>query len=355
MKKDDIRVLVVDDSATVRKLLVEILESDPEITVVGEASNGAEAVEKAVKLGPDVITMDVNMPVMDGLDATKEIMIAAPTPIVIVSASGNRSAMDLSFNATQAGALMVVSKPQGPDSPRYEEKRSQLIAMVKAMSKVKVVRHWGSAATQAAQTPTTGMPAFRSGEAKRKKLGKLVAIGTSTGGPAALRRILIDLPRDFTAPILVVQHIAKGFVGGLASWLDTGCKLHVRVAENGERALPRTVYLAPDDRHLGVTADGQTVLSEDPPIAGFRPSASYLFSSVARAFGSNAIALILTGMGSDGVFGLRELRASGGRVVAQDEATSVVYGMAQEAVRAGVVENVLPLDQMASQLVGLVS
>ena len=355
-----IRVLVVDDSATVRDLLVGILSSDPAIRVVGEASNGAEAVEKAATLAPDLITMDVMMPVMDGLEATKEIMIATPTPILIVSASGNRNIMDLSFDAMQAGALMVVSKPLSPRTDRFQEKREQLVAMVKAMAQVKVVRRWGgggrsrfatppSARAAVAGSADSGMPAEPHGPKQ------LVAIGTSTGGPAAVRRILMDLPGDFPAPILIVQHMAKGFVGGLAARLNTSCRLHVTVARDAERLEPRCVYLPPDDRHLGVRRDGKTLLSDAPPIGGFRPSATFLFESVARVYGANAIGIILTGMGSDGVAGLMELHAAGGQVLAQDESTSVVYGMAQEAVQAGVVDAVLPLESIAPRLMDLVS
>ncbi|MGH7717667.1 MAG: chemotaxis-specific protein-glutamate methyltransferase CheB [Gemmatimonadaceae bacterium] len=348
-----IRVLVVDDSTTVRKLLVTILEGDPEITVIGEAANGAEAVEKAAELRPDLITMDVVMPVMDGLEATKEIMISTPTPILIVSATGNRGTVELSLDATQAGALMVLSKPQSPQSERFQEKSEQLKAMVKAMSQVKVVRHRGARGMTGARPPRA--PGARGGGGSERRL---VAIGASTGGPAALRRILMDLPGDFGAPILVVQHMAKGFMDGLSSWLNAGCSLHVKVAESGESLGPHVVYLAPDNRHLGVgnggERDGRVVLSDAPPIGGFRPSATHLFESVARACGENAIGLILTGMGSDGVAGLAALWGAGGKVIAQDEATSVVFGMAQEAVRAGVVDAVLALDAIAPRLVDLV-
>jgi two-component system chemotaxis response regulator CheB len=184
---------------------------------------------------------------------------------------------------------------------------------------------------------------------------RIVLVGASTGGPAALRRILMDLPRDFEAPILIVQHIAHGFVEGLASWLNVGCSLHVKVSEEGEVLQPRTVYLAPDDRHLGLRSDGRALLSDRPAIGGFRPSATFLFETGAEAYGARAIALILTGMGSDGVAGLRPLHDAGARVLAQDERSSVVYGMAQEAVKAGVVDHILPLEMMATKLVELVS
>jgi two-component system chemotaxis response regulator CheB len=345
-----IRVLVVDDSPTVRTLIRAVLEADAGIKVVGEAADGAEAVRQAVVLAPDLITMDVVMPQMDGLEATKEIMISAPTAILIVASMENQNAVELSFDATQAGALGVVAKPENPLGAGFEEKREELVAMVKAMAQVKVVRRWGP---RPGRLRTRATPALPSRPAMPPEDRRIVVIGTSTGGPAALKRILMDLPRDFGAPMLVVQHIARGFVQGLASWLNAGCSLHVKVAEEGEELLPRTVYLAPDDRHLGVRSDWRALISDRPPIGGFRPSATFLFETAAQACRSSCIALILTGMGSDGVAGLKALRAAGGCVLAQDERSSVVYGMAQEAVKAGVVSDVLPLEGMASRLAEL--
>ncbi|HJU91228.1 MAG TPA: chemotaxis-specific protein-glutamate methyltransferase CheB [Gemmatimonadaceae bacterium] len=345
-----IRVLVVDDSPTIRTLLRAMLEEDSGIKVVGEAADGADAVRQAVKLMPDLITMDVVMPLMDGLEATKEIMISAPTPILIVAAVENRSAMDLSFDATQAGALGVVAKPENPLAAGFAEKREELLSMVKAMAQVKVVRRWGSRPGRL--TSRTDGAALPSVSAEDRQV---VLIGTSTGGPAALRRIFMDLPRDFAAPVLVVQHIARGFVAGLASWLNAGCSLHVKVAEEGEDLLPRTVYLAPDDRHLGLRSDGRALISDRPPIGGFRPSATFLFETAAEACGSKAVGVILTGMGNDGVAGLKALHGAGATVLAQDERSSIVYGMAQEAVKEGVVDSVLPLESIASKLTELVS
>ncbi len=340
-----IRVLIVDDSATARTLLRGVLESEREIEIVGEASNGEEAVEKAMRLHPDLITMDVNMPVMDGLEAAKTIMAKLPTPILVVSAI-DRPALDLSFDAMQAGALMVVKKPAGPGDPRFAHDREQLLTMVRAMSEVKVVRRRG-----AQEAPGRAAPSVVRDRADKR----IIAIGTSTGGPAALHRLLIDLPRDFPVPILVVQHIARGFVNGLGSWLQGATGLRVVVAEHGDELRHGTVYLAPDDRHLGVTGGGRIALSDDPPIDGFRPSATHLFSSVAAAFGTGAIAAVLTGMGSDGLDGLRAVRAAGGWILAQDERSSVVFGMAQEAVREGLCDSVLPVDRLGQRLVELVS
>ena len=344
-----IRVVIAEDSLTVRELLVEILESDPEIRVVGQAKNGAEAVELATRLKPDLVTMDVHMPVMDGFEATKEIMVRAPVPIVLVSSSVSREDVELSFDAMRAGALMVVAKPDSPQSAVFDGRREQFLAMVKAMSQVKVVRRWAPRAQ--AVTPPVGR-GRAPGTAPRLRL---VAIAASTGGPAALQRILADLPGDFPAPILVVQHIAAGFIAGLAGWLGASCNLRVKVAGHGEPLRERSVFLAPDDRHLGVTADAHAIVADAPPINGFRPSGTYLFASAARAYGPSVAAVILTGMGSDGVEGLKAVKAAGSQVLAQDEATSVVYGMPREAAAAGVVDAVLAIDAVAPRLQELVA
>jgi two-component system chemotaxis response regulator CheB len=343
-----IRVVVAEDSLTVRELLVEILESDPEIEVVGQAKNGAEAVDLTTRLKPNLVTMDIHMPIMDGFAATKEIMVQAPTPILIVSSSTSGRDVELSLNAMRAGALMVVAKPDDPQSARFDGRRDELVAMAKAMARVKVVRRWApdTRAVRPVAAPRVMLPPAPV---------RLIAIAASTGGPAALQFILSALPRDFGAPILVVQHIATGFAQGLADWLSASCNLRVKVAEHGEPLVERLVLLAPDDRHLGVTPGGRVVVADTPPVNGFRPSGTYMFASAAKAYGASLVAVILTGMGSDGVEGLKAVRAAGGRVLAQDDASSVVYGMPGEAVAAGVVDAVLAVDAIAPRLAELVA
>jgi two-component system, chemotaxis family, protein-glutamate methylesterase/glutaminase len=335
-----IRVLLADDSATARQLLRAVLELDGDIEVVAEAHDGAAAVELTQQVRPDLVVMDVHMPVADGLAATKEIMMRVPTPILIVSAVTHRD-VDLSLSATQAGALMALPKPESPASPRFEDAARELRAMVRAMAQVMVVRHWSSSG------PAQGVVVR---PRRAAEPGELVAIAASTGGPAALRRILMELPRTFPAPILLVQHIARDFTAGFADWLGGSCALRVKVAEAGEAVRAGTVYVAPDDAHLCVGRSGTVDLLASPPIGGFRPSATPLFESAARAYRSRLIAVVLTGMGTDGADGLAAARAAGSYVLAQDEATSVVYGMAQEAVRRGVVNAIVPLDEIARRL-----
>jgi len=337
-----IRVLVAEDSGTARGLLVEILRSDPEIDIVAQARDGTEAVALTRELRPDLVTMDIHMPSMDGFEATQEIMNVSPTPIVIVSGLSQMTESETVARALGAGALAVLRKPEGPNTPSFAKTARELIATVKAMSQVKVVRHRHERAS----------PERRPAVARR--VGRVVAIATSTGGPAALNCLLPALPENFPAPILVVQHITPGFVGGLASALDSACKIRVKVAEHGERLRAGTAYLAPDGRHLRAATDRTVALSLEPPVGGFRPAGSVLFESVAQAFGPGTIALILTGMGSDGVTGLRSVRSRGGRVIAQDEESSVVFGMPQAAIAAGLADQVVALDAIPSRVAGLI-
>ena len=340
-----IRVLVAEDSPTARALLVRILSADPEITIVGEARNGVEAVEMTQRLRPDIVTMDVHMPLLDGLAATKAIMITAPTPIVIVTGSTRAKEVGESLETLRLGALDVLVKPIGPESPEFEGSARLLVSKVKLMSQVQVVRHWRAIATPK-PVPTEPPQAV----ASRAPRGRIVAIATSTGGPAAVQKLLASLPDDFPAPILIVQHITPGFTAGLVGWLATTSRLRVKLAEAGEPLAPKTVFLGPDGKHLGVTQSARIELSNAPPVGGFRPSGTFLFDSVARVFGHSTLAVILTGMGDDGVAGLRAVRAAGGLVIAQNEETSVVFGMPGATVAAGLADHVLPLDAIGPRL-----
>jgi two-component system chemotaxis response regulator CheB len=336
------RVLIAEDSSTVRELLSTIIGGDPRFEVVGVAANGVEAVQMAQALKPGVITMDIQMPLMDGFEATREIMSVAPTPIVIVSSHYDVRQVTVSMQALSVGALAVHPKPLGPDDPDFAKKNADFLRTLYIMSQVRVVRH-----ARRHDVPIPALTRIRPASGKCRA----VAIAISTGGPAALRDLFQTLPADYSAPVLVVQHIASGFVEGLATWLNAVSAVRVKVAVQGERLQPRTVYLAPDGRHLGVTADGaQVYLADDPPIKGFRPSGTYLFESVAQAFGANVVGVIMTGMGDDGVAGLRAIHAAGGPIIAQDETSSVVFGMPARAIDAGLADVVLPLTAIVAQL-----
>jgi two-component system chemotaxis response regulator CheB len=339
----ELRVLVADDSPAARRLLVGILDGDPALRVAGEAADGSEAIRLTERLRPEVIVMDVLMPGIDGLAATRQIMRTRPTPIVLVSAGFDGHEAARSFEAIQAGALTLVSKPRGPAHPGFREQAAALATTVRLMADVKLVRRHAARPTlpapvQPAECPT-GPPA------------RIAALAASTGGPAALATLLAALPADVPVPILVVQHIAAGFQHGLASWLDDTSPLPVRIATDGQLLPAGTVLIAPPGRHLGVTRTGRTVLSAEPPIGAHRPSATYLFRSVAEAYGAAAVGVVLTGMGDDGAAGLRVLKDAGGLVLAQDEASCVVYGMPRQAREAGAVDRTLPLERLAGALV----
>ncbi|MGC8781187.1 MAG: chemotaxis-specific protein-glutamate methyltransferase CheB [Anaerolineae bacterium] len=339
-----IRVLIVEDSPTLRMLLKTVLESDPEIAVIGMATSGEEGVRQALALKPDLITMDVHLPGMDGFTATRRIMEQQPTPIVIVSSSVDHHEVMTTFNAIQAGALDVLRKPTSIDHPDFAALRERLITTVKLMAEVKVIRRYRSpmAARGAGERPQAGRPY------------SLVAIGASTGGPAALNAILKELPAGFPLPVLVVQHMTAGFTAGLVSWLQLESRLTVKVAEDGENLRPGTVYVAPDDTHLVVAARGVVGLSKAPPVSHVRPSATVLFESVARVYGGDAIGVLLTGMGDDGAVGLRAMRERGALTIVQDEATSAVYGMPKAAVELGAAGQVLPLPQIPGAILAAV-
>ncbi len=338
-----IRLILADDSATARELLRSIFEQDSTLQVVGEARDGEEAVRLVSELKPDVIIMDVHMPIVDGITATKRIMARRPTPILIVSAATQQD-VDLSLTATQAGALMAMAKPEGPSSPRFQEAAAELREMAKAMSQVKVVRSHLYSPEERPPPARRGVP----------RTVELVAMAASTGGPAALREVLRALPSSFPAPILVVQHMARHFTAGFVEWLDAGCPLRVKLAEDNEVPLPGAVYVAPDDRHLGVMANGRIALLDTPPIGGFRPSASHLFASAGAVHGHRLVAVVMTGMGVDGAAALVAAHDAGAYVIAQDAASAVVHGMAQEAVRLGAVDTELPLVQIAPHLIDTV-
>ena len=344
-----IRVLVVDDSAVLRQSTRFILESDPELKVVGEARNGEEAVALVGRLRPDVVTMDIRMPKMDGLEAIRHIMADNPVPIVVVTSVDLDQEMDISSQATRAGAVSVLRRPTRMTDSEYKTFTAMLVGQVKLISEIKVI-HRPMARKTAPTTPLPPIGGIRGGEGRGQT--EIVALGSSTGGPAALHQVLRALPADFSPPILIVQHIAPGFVEGLAGWLDGACKLRVKAAQQRERIQPGFVYIAPDSNHLEV-GYGRIRLSQGKPVGGHRPSVTPLFESVARCYGPNAMGVIMTGMGADGAVGMKALREAGAITIAQDEESCVVFGMPKEAIALGAVQHVVPLEKIAQTMMAL--
>lgn len=345
-----IRVLVVDDSAVLRQQLRFILQSDRDLLVVGEARDGEEAVALAKKLRPDVITMDIRMPRMDGLDAIRHIMAEAPVPIVVVTAEDVDKELNVTQQAPQLGAVAVLHKPGGVSDPAYKAMAAKLIEQIKLMSEVKVISRPRSREIKPASSIAVSQKPVAPPIAREVAI---IAMGSSTGGPAALYKVLGGLPAGLPVPIVLVQHISFGFVEGLASWLAGGCKLQVKVGRHGDKLEASTVYIAPDNYHMVVDVYGRIRLRDTPPVGGHRPAVNVLFESVAEAYGSKAIGVLLTGMGSDGAKGMKAMYDAGAMTIAQDEQSCVVFGMPKEAIALGAARQIVPLEHIADMLVRL--
>ncbi len=352
-----LRVLVAEDSATARLLIVSLLSSDADIEVVGQARNGQEAVALCEQLRPDVVTMDIQMPIMDGIEATRLIVAQSATPVIMVS-SLDPADVTRSMTAFNAGALAVLAKPSGPGTPRFEKDCRELIATVKALSELQPgVSHVPpTSPAPAAALPTSKAPAPPAAPLARPQPSRIevIAMVCSTGGPIALRAFFKALPAKCTPPIFIVQHIAAGFAGAFADWLSGSAGRTVRVAIDGERVTPGVVYVAPDDCHLSVVA-GAVVLSQEPAEETVRPSGTVLLASLAKAYGPRAAGVLLTGNGVDGVAGLRDLRDAGGAVFAQDQASCTTFETPRAALEAGVVEKTTTLAELPRLLANLVA
>jgi two-component system chemotaxis response regulator CheB len=346
-----IRVLVVEDSPTVREFLLQTLCSDPAIEVVATAKTGEEALEAVERFRPDIITMDIHMPRMNGFDATRRIMETHPTPIVIVSGAADATDTAKAFRAIESGALAVLSKPAGVGHPAHRQSTAELVRTVKLMSEVKVVRRWPRYRAAAIDPETSLCKEIRLQTTQSQP--RIVAIGASTGGPPVLRAILAALPKNFPVPVLIVQHIAAGFTQGLVEWLAQSSSLPVHIPTHGQSVLPGNVYVAPDRLHMAVGADGRIQLRSDEHENGLRPSVACLFRSVAKAYGPSAVGVLLTGMGKDGAWELKLMKEQGAVTIAQDRETSVVHGMPGEAIRLGGATYVLPPEKIRLALANL--
>jgi two-component system chemotaxis response regulator CheB len=343
-----LNVLVVDDSPTARTLLGHMVDSAPDMRTAGLAKDGVEAVRMTHDLHPDVILMDVIMPRMNGLEATREIMHEVPTPIVLVSASLESHETDIAFRAISLGALALHRKPVGPLHTDHVTETQLLLSKLRLMADVQVIRHRKS---DKAEKPVPAPSAENLVRAAAPP--EIIAIVASTGGPAALVNIIQQLPPDFAVPVVIVQHISADFVGSMRNWIARMTPLTVSLAEAGGRPHPGTIYLAPGSKHLRLTRRHRFELDEDPGNAYHVPSGDILLSSVGLSYGKDAVGVVLTGIGDDGARGLRTMFDAGAVTIAQDEATSAVYGMPKAAYALGAVRHVLALSAIAPALIRL--
>jgi two-component system chemotaxis response regulator CheB len=340
-----IRVLIVDDSAMMRMMLERIFSDDPDFEVAGTAGNGMEALEAVQRLAPDVITMDIQMPLMDGLEATRRIMETRPTPIIILSGNLDAEEVASSFFAMEAGALTALPKPRGGALPEYEADVANLISKVRLMAEVKLVRRWP-------QVSRAGLQPFRQSSGRPELSNcRVVAIGASTGGTVVINTILSGLPPGFPLPVLIVQHMSPGFIQGFADWLNISSRLPVHVASRDEQMLPGHVYIAPDGFNMLVEHGGRIALMPSAPENGQCPSVSALFRSVASVYGGNAVGILLTGMGNDGARELKLMKERGAVTIAQDRNSSVIFGMPGEAENLGAADYMLTPDGIVGYLV----
>lgn len=341
-----IKVLIVDDSQTVRFILSDILSSDPDIQLIGAAGNGAEALNILQRKKPDIITMDINMPGINGFDLTRKIMETSPVPVVIVSSYCSPEDAQMTFKALEAGAVGILEKPS-VELKNTEEMKKKFINTLKLMSEIKVIKRW--------TTREKEIPVYRDEPSLKIKSSqiKVIAIGSSIGGPFALRTLLAGLSTSVDVPIFIVQHITRGFIEGMIEWLKNDIKLPVHLASHDIKPEGGHVYFAPDDFHMEVGTNGLIRLRKAVAGEHICPSVSSLFRSVAHVYGSSSTGILLTGMGTDGSAELKLMRDKGAITIAQDAQSSVVHGMPGEAIKLGGATYILPPGDMAPLIMKL--
>jgi len=341
-----IKVLVVDDSAFMRKVLSDLFNAEPDFTVLDTARDGKDAIDKVKRLKPDVVTLDVEMPVLDGLNALEIIMRENPTPVVMVS-SLTREGADATIKALEKGAVDFVAKTAGPISS-IENIRIDILAKCRTASRANVNQ------LVKPQPPRAPISAYRPVAFTASTNELIVAIGTSTGGPRALQEILTHLPGNLPCGVVIVQHMPPGFTKSLSDRLNSLCALTVKEAENNDLITPGTVLIAPGNYHLTLDRQNSKTLvklNQEPPIGGHRPSVDPMMESVASIYGNRATGVILTGMGHDGSKGMKAIKNNHGYTIAEDQTTTVVYGMPKSAIELGVIDKVVPLPGVAAEII----
>ena len=352
-----LKVLLVEDSPIALTILKRMIDSDPGMQVVGTARTGQDALDLLPKLKPNIICTDLFMPRMDGLELTQQVMATQPTPILVISAAVGAEDKNNVFSLLEAGAVDVFPKPGSGQLEDYEAQKDKLLQKIRVLAGVKVfTKENKGIQLPAKKKEALPMPPAASRLPPRlTRPVEIVAIGASTGGPQAFQEILSLIPANFPVPILCVQHISQGFLDGFIHWLDDSCAISIQIAKTGEKPQPSVVYFPPDRQHLRLDSQGRFICLEGPLVDSHCPSVTVLFQSVAQRFGSAAVGVLLTGMGRDGATGLLELRNKGGYTIAQDEASSIVFGMPQEAIKLGAAKVVLPLSEVAGHLKGVMA
>lgn len=343
-----IGVLLVDDSPLALTILKRMLSTSADIEVVGTAENGKEALKLIPKMKPTVLCTDLHMPVMDGLELTKEIMRTYPMPILVLSVSVREGSTNV-FKLLEAGAVDVMLKPKGGLESEFEKAKKELLTKIRIISGVRVFRRY----KKEDRSSELGVVSTSRAELKSKfqiPKPKIIIIGASTGGPQAIHEILRELPTDFPLPVICIQHISEGFLKSLVEWLDEQCRIKVRIAENGESPSQGTVYFPQEGTHLKIDNSGRFVCSTESSIYGHRPSITVTMRSLVQHYGKDVIAVLLTGMGGDGSEGMLAVQLSGGMTIAQDEKSSVVFGMPKQAIELGGAQHVLPLEEISNIL-----
>ena len=343
-----IRVVIVDDSPVVLELLRFVLDDDPDLQIIGTARDGEEAIRIVAEKKPDIVLMDINMPKMNGFEATRKIMQTTPVPIIIITSARDPKEVAVSFEAMQVGALACLQKPLGIDHKEFEQTARELKKTVKLMAGIPVIRRWSSIVH-----PGTVPECIQSRQPSH--IFGVVAIGASTGGPVAIETILSLLPHNLPVPVLIVQHMSEGFTEGFVNWLKNSSKFPVIIPSNGEALKPGYAYVAPEGFHMGMDKNHTIRLSPAPPENGLRPSVSYLFRSVHAICGNHVIAVLLTGMGDDGSDELLKLKNAGAVTFAQDEGSAVVFGMPGVAIKRGAALYVMPPEKIAVMITDLIS
>lgn len=346
MTENKIKVLLIDDSPIVLNILKRILDSSSEVMVIGTAKNGMEGLEQVRFLNPDVICTDLMMPVMDGLEFTKQLMETNPKPILVVSAALQGENETNVFQLLEAGALDVFPKPSGGTEKEYDQIRDRLVSKIRVIKSIPVYK-------KIKKTNLADTASFQAIPKQTKSTIKFLAIGASTGGPNAIQQVIGHLPKDLPVPVLCVQHISDGFIESLVSWLGQNTKLRVKIMQEGEIPVSGTVYFPQNLKHMIIGYDGKLQVSTEPPFNGHCPSVNVMFKSLAKYSGDKTLAVLLTGMGDDGATGLLTIKHMGGKTIGEAESTCVVYGMPKVAKEIGALDIQLPVDKIASHILGL--